>query len=73
MIKTVPVVRVRIVNNLNPHPGFRTMGAPPGLVALSSNMAIAEDWIEQIRIVPYRVYWVIFFLPSSPSLESLSK
>ena len=31
-----------------------------------------SDWTIDKRIVPYRVYWVIFFRPASPSFESRS-
>ncbi len=32
-----------------------------------------RPWMKQITRVPYRVYWVIFFRPISPSLDSLSR
>ena len=32
-----------------------------------------NDWTRARTTVPYRVYWVIFLRPSSPSLASFSK
>ncbi len=32
-----------------------------------------NPWIRLMTTVPYRVYWVIFLLPDSPSLESFSR
>jgi hypothetical protein len=53
MTKTVPVVKVRIVKNINPTPGLGTMGAPlMGLTWDVSHQPIAPDWIVQITMVP---------------------
>ena len=32
-----------------------------------------SDWTTLIRIVPYRVYWVIFRRPRSPSFDRRSR
>ena len=32
-----------------------------------------SDWTRDSPTVPYRVYWVIFFRPASPSLASRSR
>jgi hypothetical protein len=32
-----------------------------------------QAWMRQMAIVPYRVYCVIFFRPSSPSFDSRSR
>ena len=53
MIKTVPVVIVRIVRSLNPQPGFGTIGRLlTGLLRLSKKILIPKDWIRQIKMVP---------------------
>ncbi len=73
MIKAVPAVKVIMVIKRKAHPGSMTTNSPPGPVICSSPTLMPNPWIRLKRTVPYRVYWVIFFRPASPSLESLSK
>jgi len=73
MMKAVPVVRVRMVSNLNPSPGFRTMGWLAEMLVCSRKKAVASDWKTLSTMVRYRVYWVIFLRPSSPSFDRRSR
>ena len=73
IINAVPAVSVITVMILNSHPGLITMGAPPGEVMLSSPTLIPNPCMMLRTTVPYRVYWVIFFLPCSPSFDNRSR
>src|SRR3990172_351377 len=73
MRNAVPDVSVRTVMRRNDHPGWYTTDpACPIPVTFSIPTAIPNPWMIERTIVPYRVYWVIFRRPSSPSFESFS-
>ncbi|OPY60139.1 MAG: hypothetical protein A4E62_03218 [Syntrophorhabdus sp. PtaU1.Bin002] len=72
MINDVPPVRVIIVMSRKLHPGLYTTSSPAAPLICSRPTAIPKPCIRLIMTVPYLVYWVIFFLPASPSLESFS-
>ena len=69
MTKIVPAVIVMIVMSLKKRPGFGT--TPAAMFSRKNAMPIA--WMIERATVPYRVYCVIFFRPSSPSFASFSK
>ena len=73
MTNTVPAVSVSTVISRNPMPGLATAIAPLGPCMLSRKIAIPIPWMIERTTVPYRVYCVIFFRPSSPSFASFSK
>jgi len=73
MMREVPAVSVNMVKRRKPHPGCGTSAVPFGSFMLSSPMAMKSDWKAERAIVPYRVYWVIFFRPASPSLARRSR
>ena len=71
MRKMVPVTRVTTVVMRKPRPAAMTTGAPPALW-LSRAIATPRAWNVASSTVPYRVYWVIFRRPCSPSFLSCS-
>src|SRR5208337_31003 len=72
MMNAEPVVSVRIVISVKPTPGWYTNDWPPSACDCSV-LAIVEDWMMLSKIVKYRVYWVIFRRPSSPSFCNRSR
>jgi hypothetical protein len=58
---------VSMVMSRKPQPGSGTRMAPVWLRMLSRPTAIPKDCTRESPIVPNLVYWVIFFLPASPS------
>ena len=69
----VPAVRVMTASSRNPQPPMGTTMAPPGLAILSRPIAIPNPWMMLRTMVPYLVYWTIFFRPCSPSFFSFSR
>lgn len=72
MRNVVPVVRVTIVRSLKSHPGLRTMASPAGPLMDSRPTAIMKPCRILRPMVEYLVYWVMTFLPCSPSFCSFS-
>ncbi len=64
----VPPTRVTTVTNMNTAPGTTTS---PGCACSATEMPMA--WNSASTAVPYRVYWVIFLRPASPSFFSASR
>ena len=52
MIKAVPVVRVSMVRSRKPQPGSGMRARPPGEVCRSMKMAMPNDWMMEMPIVP---------------------
>ena len=69
----VPAVSVSTVINLKDQPGKSTMASPAGPFIDSSPMPIIVPCTRLKTTVKYLVYWVMVFLPDSPSFESRSR
>ncbi len=68
----MPVVRVITAIRRKPQPGAATTPWASLTLSDSSQYAIAIPCTSESPTVPYRVYWLIFFRPCSPSLLSRS-
>ncbi len=72
IMKAVPAVSVKTVISRKDQPGSITMRSPRGLLICSRPKLIPNPCMALSKTVPYLVYCVIFFLPSSPSFLSFS-
>ena len=73
MRNKVPVTMLIIPVNVNIKPGSMTTGCPFAERLGRKTATTPYDCMDASITVPYRVIWVIFFLPASPSFCNLWK